>query len=334
MKTRWALPSLLLGASLLLNVVLLSRRPEPPAPAPRPSPPKGIKEADSFIPPEPARVAALETRVRELEAEKSVRPEPVLPPDRSVAFRQKLARVMKLWRDPRAMASAPPEAHLEAQEVSMEFQRAKLERWTNPKAYAEMIRAVLEQTAIDLKTPLSEVQRDALRRTLEDYEASLATMADADPWQRYLHEVGPEADVLQRLRSYVTPEQEAKVMGFGTMSPWTASTAPWVDRGQAEAFVTQTWSSTYGLDDTQKAAVQAAARIYVNAMDALNAQMGSAAMPGRETPEWRRSCAQILVDVLGGLESSLTPEQRARLRERRPAEVRVYDPAALQPGRR
>jgi len=189
---------------------------------------------------------------------------------------------------------------------------------------------VLEQTAVDLKVPLTDVQRDALRRTMEDYETSLLTMADADVWQRYLHEVGPEADVLQRLREYMTPALEAKVTAFGAMSPWSPSTARWVDRGQAETYVTQTWSSAYGLDESQKAAVQAAARIYVNAMDVLNAQMGPAAMPGRETPEWRRRCAQILVDVLGNLESSLTPEQRERLRQRPPPEVRVYDQAAQQ----
>lgn len=333
MKLRAALP-LLFGASVLLNVVLLTRRPAVEPPPPRPAPRAPMKEPDAFIrPAEPAaRVAALEAKVRELEAEKVVlaQPAPAVVPDRKAAFRGKLARAMKLWRDPRGLATAAPETLLELQEVSMEFQRAKLERWKDPRAYTEMVQAVLEQAAVELKAPLSEVQRDALRRTLEDYALSLAEMADADVWQRYLHEAGPEADLLQRLRTYVTPEQEARVMGLGGMSPWSPSTAPWVDKGQAEMHVTQTWMMSYGLDESQKAAVQAAARVYVNAMNALNEQMGAAALPGRETPEWRRRSAQLMVDVLRSLEGSLTPEQLERFRQRRPPEVRVFDPAAQQ----
>jgi hypothetical protein len=332
MKPSTVLPWVLLGASVLLNAALLARqsRMEVPAPAvraprPVPIPAEAVVEARSA-----GRTAALEARIRELEVEKAIRAEPAAAPDRAAGFREKLPRAMKLWRDPRAMANASPEALLELSEISMEFQRARLGRWKDPRTYLDMVQAVLEQTAIESKAPLSEIQRDALRRTLDDYQASLAGMAEADVWERYLHEVGPEADLLQRLRSYVTPEQEAKVMAFGALSPWTASAAPWVDRSQAEMFTVQAWTSAYGLEDSQKAAVTAAARIYVNAMNALNDQMGLQAVPGRETPEWRRRCAQILVDVLGNLESSLTPEQRDRLRQRRPAEVRVFDQSAMQ----
>jgi hypothetical protein len=323
---------ILLGASVLFNIALLARGPgAAPEPARRPAPPS----RQAVVPPpspdvaDPAETAALKVRVRELETEKAARADVAPAASGRASFREKLARVMKLWRDPRALMNAAPEAQLELQEVALEFQRAKVDRWKDPRAYTETLGALLEQTAIETKKPLSDGQREALRRTLDEYATSLAGQENAGAWERFLRESGPEADFLQRLRAFVSPEQEAKVMAFGGLSPWAASTAPWVDRNQAEIHVVQTWTQAYGLEESQKPAVAAAARVYLDAVNAFNAQMGKAALPGRETPEWRRRTAEILIDALGTLESSLTPEQRERLRSRRPAEVRVYDAAAL-----
>lgn len=260
--------------------------------------------------------------MRELETRPTKVVELPAPPPRVSGFRDKLPRALKLSRDGRAMASASPEALLELQEVTFEFQKAKLNRWKDPRGYVDCLRVLLEQ----IRSPLSP---DAVR-ALEDYEASFAGMSDADAWTRYLHELGTEADELQKLRPFVTPEQEARVMAFGAFSPWSASTAPWIERQQAEPHLVQQWMSAYALDESQKQAVAAAARLYLNGANALNAQMGAAAVPGRDTAEWRRRSGQILIDALGSLESSLPPEQRERLRQRRPSEVRVYDAFAAQ----
>lgn len=317
--------AVLLGASILLNIVLIARRPTETPAEPRPVPkPRPAAAAPATPDPE---VEALRTRVRELETRRT---EAVVasPAPARTTFREKVARAMKLWRDSRALQFATPEQLMETQEVTLEFQRARLLRFKDPKGYVEVLRSVLEQAAIETKKPLNDAQREALNRALEEVEVSLGGLESADAWERYLREVGPEADALQRLRTFVTPEQEARVMAFGALSPWSASTAPWIDRRQAEGQVVQTWMAAYGLDEAQRSAVSAAARVYLNAADAVNAQMGAAAVPGRETPEWRRRTAQILLDALSSLEGSLTPEQRERLRGRRPAEVRVYD--ALQ----
>lgn len=319
-----------LGISLLLNLALLARRPaaapEPPA-ARRPSPARVVAPAVE----ESRELEALRVRVRELETQKAARAEVVATPDPSTSLREKLLRAMKLWKDPKAQAVATPEALLELSEMALELQRVKLGRFKDPRAYVDLVRTVLEQAAAESKNPLNDGQREGQRRALDDYESALGGLEGADGWERFTREVGPEADVLQKLRTFVTPEQEAKGgMAFASLSLWNGSTAPWMDRRQAEAQIVQTWTAAYGLEEAQKPAVAAAVRVYLISSDALNAQMGPVALPGRSTPEWRRRNADILLDALGSMESSLTPEQRERLRQRRPAEVHVFDPYAAQ----
>jgi hypothetical protein len=318
--------SVLLGASILLNLVLIARRPAPPPEPPRrPAPARAVAPA-ATTPPD-REVAELRSRVRELEAERTARPEAVVAApaaDPRSAFREKLLRALGVWRDPKRQMSLSPEAQLELSEVMLGFQRARLERFQDPRAYVDLLRTALERMDLDSKKPLAEAQKLALSRTLEEYEAALAGLEGADAWDRYAREMGAEADVLQRLRTFLTPELEARMAMFGGLSP-SSSTAPWIERRQADTQVVQTWMSAYGLEEAQRSAVAAAARVYLNSADALNAQMGAAAAPGRESPEWRRRTGQILLDALRSLEGSLTPEQRERLRGRRPAEVRVFD---------
>jgi hypothetical protein len=326
----------LLGVSVLLNIALIARGPTtPPEPARRaaaPAPPRTTpEERVSATYPDPAEVASLRDRVRRLEADPAVPAAAAVHAlDPLAAFKEKLPRALRLVKDPRGLAAAGPESQVELSEVTVAFQRAKVDRWKDPKTYTDILGAVLEQVAAETKAPLSDFQEAELGRTLKEYEAALSGAADKDAFERYLLEMGPEAEILGKLRTYVTPEQEAKVMIFGAMSPWSASTAPWVDRSQAEAQAERLWTSAYGLDASQKAAVQAAARVYANAADALNTQFGRDALPGSESAEWRKRNAEILLQALSTLESSLTPEQRERLRSRRPAELRVYDPAAMR----
>lgn len=324
----------LLGVSVLLNVALIARRPAAPAePARRPlaAPKARPAEPSPTSYPDPAEVVVLRERVRQLEAApQKASPPDVEPPDRVSGFREKLARSLRLLRDSRSYAAAGPEAQLEITELSTELQRARFERWADPRGYVERLGALIELASTETQTPLSEAKRAELRRALEDYELTLSGFSGKDALTRYLQEVGPEADLLKRLKAFASPQVEGKLAAFGAMSPWAPSSAPWVDRAQAEQQLRQTWMSAYGLDEAQGTAVAAAARVYLTAADTLNSQAGRDALPGRESAEWRRRSAQILVDALSSLESSLTPEQRERLRSRRPPELRVYDPNALQ----
>ncbi|HEX7896912.1 MAG TPA: hypothetical protein VF950_04085 [Planctomycetota bacterium] len=321
--------AVLLGASILLNIALIARRAPPPEPGPRrvPPAPRAIEERNVS---ETTELLVLRERVRELEARKPETPDVVEAPDRTADFRAKLARSLKLSRQGRAWFGYAPEAQLDLTELGTEFQRAKLERWANPRAYVERLGAVLEQTAAETKKPFTDAQKAELRRALEDYEVTLMGFADKDALARFVHEAGPEADQLKRLRAFATPELEGKLAALGQINPFTPTAAAMVDRAQAEQFLVQTWVGAYGLEESQKTAVAAAARMYLTATDTLGAQLGRDAMPGRETAEWRGRSAQNLVDALAALESSLTPEQRDRLRRQRPPELRVYDQAAAQ----
>ena len=322
----------LLGASILLNITLIARRAAPAEAAPRratpPAPPRVVDERS--VPQATMELVALRERVRELEARKPEMPELIEAPDRLAAFRAKVARSLKTLREGRSMAIFGGEAQLELTELGTEFQRAKLERWTNPRAYVERLGALVEQTAADTKKPLNDAQKAELRRALEDYELTLAGYSEKDALERYVQEAGPEAEQLKRLRAFITPELEGKLNALGGSNPWIPSTAPWVDRSQAEQFLVQTWVGAYGLEESQRTAAAAAARVYLTGADTVNAQMGREALPGRESAAWRARSAQILVDALAALESSLAPEQRDRLRRQRPPEVRVFDQAAAQ----
>lgn len=326
--------AVLLGASVLLNLVLIVRRPASPEPVVvRAVPPPRPSAAEV---PSPGRLDAaveldsLRARVLELEAERSARTEDVAFPERAGLFREKLARALRLMKDPRWAVDGATEARLDLAEATTEFERARLERWKNPRAYTDRLAAVLEQVAAESKAPLDEGQRAGLRRVLDEYAGVLDGMAGKDALDRYVQELGPEADVLQRLRALVAPEHHNRLAGLGALNPWPPSVAAWVDRRQAESHLVQTWIHAYGLEEAQRSQATAAARLYLSGADALNAQMGLDAVPGRETPQWRRRSAEILVDALGALESALTPEQRERLRRVRPADVRVYDPATFQ----
>ena len=322
--------AVLLGASILLNIALIARRAPPPEPAPRrvaPAP-RVVEERSA---PETTELLVLRERVRELEAKKPETPEVVDAPDRMADFRAKLARSLKVFRQGRTWVTAyGPEAQLDLTELGTEFQRAKLERWANPRAYVERLGAVLEQTAAETKKPLNDAQKAELRRALEDYELTLTGFTDKDALARYVHEAGPEAEQLKRLRAFVTPELEGKLGALGQTNPFAPASVPMIDRTQAEQFLVQTWVGAYGLEESQKTAVAAAARMYLTANDTLTAQLGRDAMPYRESAEWRGRSAQNLVDALTALESSLSQEQRDRLRRQRPPELRVYDQAAAQ----
>jgi hypothetical protein len=319
--------AVLLGASLLLNLALIAGRAAPSEPAPRPAPERASAPRAPGAAAETREIERLRTRIVELEREKAAVPAPSAAPS---GLREKLVRALRIWKTPRAHAASDPEDLLDLSEVTLAFQRARLERFKDPRGYVDLVRTVLEEAALDGKKPLDPAQRAALHRTLDEYEKAISGLERADAWERFTHELGPEAEVLQKLRTFCSPEQEARVMAFGGLSPWSASAAPWVDRRHAEPNVVQTWMTAYALEESQRSAVVAAARVYLNAAEALNAQMGEAAVPGRDTAEWRRRTGALLLDALGTLEGSLTPEQRQRLRSRRPAEFRLYDPAAQQ----
>ena len=247
----------LLGASILLNITLIARRVDAPAePAPRRAPPPASPRAaeERNVPEATPELVALRERVRELEARKPDTLEVVEAPDRLADFRAKLARSLKLFRQGRTWITPGPEAQLDLAELGTEFQRAKLDRWANPRAYVERLGAVLEQTAAETKKPLNDAQKAELRRALEDYELTLSGFSNKDALERYVQEAGAESEQLKRLRAFVTPEVEQKMATLGQANPFGASTAPLVERSQAEQFLVHSWVGSYGLEESQRTA--------------------------------------------------------------------------------
>lgn len=340
--------SVLLGASLLVNVVLLARRPEPPAPsaprakAPAPSPTPDAPNEE--LARERRKSETLEARVRDLEAEKTVLaqastssvPAAAAPGvDRKAALREKLRKLIRMMKDPKTAAAMSPEDQLEFSDVYMEIYRTQVGRSKDPGPYLDAVKALYEIGLDEAKHPLNVAQSADLDRLFEEFGATLKGVAGASAPERLVKELEAEADLMTRLDGVLTSEQRQQMLttaglagGFGNMN------VVWAERKNAEQQIVQTWTQAYKLEDAQKGAATAAALSYLGSLDRLNAEYKGRESEiwgsGRESYAYRLKAARAQLDALRALEGALSGPQRDAYLSKPPREIRILDQAGAE----
>lgn len=344
----------LLGASLLANVLLasrLSRRTETENPAAGRAAAAAAaertvraEEASSLresLEAERRKNEELRARVERLETDKKVLAQdlPATPgkAEKLAKFREKLRKMMKLMKDPAAQAgSVDPDNLVEMTEVMMEFYRLAATRAKDPQAYADYLQAFYEVGLEGEGTTLSADQSQAISRLLHDLGDGLAKLPPTPAGDRLLKEIELEASVAEKLKAVLTEAQRSAI-AKGEMTALTMgnmmSTSYIQKQGGAEQIAMQ-WTATYQLDPAQQPQVKAAAQAYLDAMARLEAQnkkpfsFDQAGSP--ESFQRRIQSAREQVAALGLLQSSLTPAQQERIRTQSMREFLLYDTAALQ----
>lgn len=323
----------LLGGSLLLNAVLLMRKPEIPAASQAPSssaPVKAVAPGAELVL-ERERVRALEARIKVLEDERVVLAQastaPVPAADPLAGFREKLRKLVRFTMDPKSATSMTAEQQLEMAEVYMELYRLQVGRSKDPKAYVEALKTaygiVLEETG----APLTADQARELDRVFDEYSAVLRGLAGTPALDRFLKELEREGAATEASMRILTPTQQEQART--QVLTWMNGSMgiQWMNRSGAEDGLAGAWTQAYGLGDSQKPAVQLAARAYVEGLDRLHAEykgrehlMYDTEADGRA---YRLASARLLADALRSLEGSMTTEQREKLRTQTPQEVRI-----------
>lgn len=332
----------LLGGSVLLNVVLLARRPEAAAaPAVRPSPASPAEAspgAGSVRDRE--RIRALEARIRTLEEERAVlaqastAPAPAVDP--LASFRDKLRKLVRLTRDPKASASMTPEQQYEMAEVYMELYRLQLKRARDPQGYAEVLKTAYGIVLEESGSPATPEQAREMSRLLDEHAAALREMSALPALDRFLKEMEREGALNEALMRALTPDQQEHART--QLLSWLNGSmgVQWISRSGAENSLESAWTQAYGLGDSQKPAVQLAARAYLEGIDRLHAEY-----KGREHllydtdgdgRSYRLAAARLLSDALRSLEGAMTAEQREKLRTQAPQELRVMPETSAASG--
>ena len=321
----------LLGCSLLLNAVLLTKTSGTPAPPPVLRKPAldGSAEALGV---ERGRVAALERRIQELEIEKSILAQGpgALPSreERLAAVRGKIRRYLWSSSDPQGRSwMLTAEGQVEMNDIYTEFLRLVVGRTKDPEAYLDALRTFFVEGLQGLAAPLDPARTAAFDRVLAGIGARLRGLEGLTPLERLPKEIDATAGMRSEILAVLTPEQGGKLEdAMNSAGLWDSMNGHWVEREHAETAIVEEWARTYGLEEHQKPAALAAARAYTAALDRLNASFkdGDPTLYGSEAEAagHRGKAARLLVDALESLRPSLTAEQERRLRSLSPREIR------------
>jgi hypothetical protein len=334
----------LLGASLLLNAVLLLRTPasgagEPVTGSARPvltAPETALARGD--LEAERARATSLEARVKHLEAEKAEllkSPVAAPAPDRLAAFREKIRKLVRMMKDPKAAQALDAEAQLEMSEAYMELFRMQAMRSKDPGPWVDALRAVYEIALEEGKTPLTAPQGAEIDRVLATLGGTMKELAGAPAAERLVKELEAERDAMGKINAALRPEQrEGMQEGLANLTGGGGMGMQWIERKQAETFIVDHWSRSYGLDDVQKPALQSAAASYVAALDRLAAECKGREAEifggGAGTFDYRIKSARAQVEAIRLFQGSLTSEQQEKLRTRTLQELWVFDTQKLE----
>lgn len=343
----------LLGASVIGNVLLasrLSRKAEPdpaavrPAAAPERSPrPDDAASLRDSLQAEKRKNEELRARIERLETDKKVLAQdvPVTPgrAEKLEAFRAKLRKLMKLMKDPAAQAGAvDPDNMVELTEVMMEFYKLAATRAKDPKTYADYLQAFYEVGLEGEGTALSAEQSQAIQRLLQDLGDGLSKIPPAPAGDRLIREIELESAVGEKLKALLTQAQrdaiskgEMSAMMMGNMM----STSYVQKQGGAEQ-IAQMWTAAYQLDPAQQPQVKAAAQSYLDAMsryEATQKKPFSFDQPGSpEATQRRLQSVREQISALTVLQGSLTPAQQERIRTQTMREFILFDAQAMQAG--
>lgn len=326
---------ILLALSLGVNVALLGRRSPPPAAPPPASSARAAalpSTSDAPLQEERRKVELLETRVRELEAEKRILAESGPAPDRLALLRQKLRRAAKLFDGSDPHAWNDPANQMDYQDAALDVQRIALERLRDPKSYQDLLRLIYDM-ALE-SPPLPEAQRALVGKIFDELATAAAGLKADSAGERLVKELELESAALERLRQTLGPERAQKLQGSPLLNfaGGLNANAQWIQGKNADDQLLSGWAQIYGLDAAQKESARPLARRLVEELGRLSARdTGHAYLQGGspESYAFRRDTLRAQLDVLRQLESGWSSEQRERFRTKVPRYFMVL-PQAFQ----
>jgi hypothetical protein len=331
----------LLGASVLGNILLIargSRAPEPEATTacrlPGASPdPANVATLKESLDAERKKNEELRARIERLETDKKVLVQEPAPgagkTDKLAAFKDKLRKLMKTLKDPAAKAGAiDPDNMVEFTETMMEFFKMAAVRAKDPKTYSEYLQAFYEAALEGDANALTPAQSSALSKLFEDFGNALSKVPPTPSGERLLKELEIEAGVMARVQEVLTGAQrellsknEMNMMASGNM----LSTSYITKEGGAEQ-IAKMWTQLYQLEPSQEPQAKLAAQAY---MDAMNRAGGKSYIfdgsGSAEAYEYRLRSVREQLAALNMLSASMTPAQQDRLRTQTVREFLIFD---------
>jgi len=310
-----------LFASVLGNVLLIARGVGRAASDDRRSAalPQEQTRAHAELVAERERIAVLRERIRELESRAAVpAPNSTSPVEsRSSLYRDRFRRSIPLVGA--GSSYAAPESYLPVYEAHLELFRASVRRPKDPTDYAECLRELFDAVLEDGTLKLGAEQSKELRRILDDYRESLLQASSASVAERNVRDLETEASMMSRARTLLNQEQFGRVRDvLSTLGVFVeAMEYTGLNHDFTEDSFVPTWTESYKFDETQKPAVQVAARGYAEALRELELRYrGREDRQGVGTAEgyeFRLRSLQAQLSALKTLENVMTPDQKQRL---------------------
>lgn len=336
-----AILGVLLGVSLLLNVVAFRR--EAPAPSTsfrgvekRPAAELGpAAEVDLKAELERERkvVGELREAIRRLEGDRDVLAQAATAgasaKSPTAGLREKLRRLKKIFKASEEGVQPDQEAVLEMSGELMEVMKLGLARSKDPRSYAEFLQAGTE-IALEDEAALAPDQAAALARIFQELAEDLGKIDAAGAGERLIRELELEGAALARLPSLLsTAQQEVLKKGnlddLSSMSSGMSTT--WLQKGTAADTIVKTWAQAYQLQEAQLPAARAAAESFLRSLEGAGKSAGKTAW-GVQSYETRIAGLRAQLTAFKSVEGSLTAAQLDRLRTQAPREFRLADFAA------
>jgi hypothetical protein len=333
----------LLGVSVLANILLavrLSRAPEPAPVATKTVTAEKRVDSDTAamresLDAERKKVEELKAKVERLETDKKVLAQEAPAPgkaDKLAAFKTKLRKLMKLSKDPAAKAgNVDPESMAEATEVIMEFFKIAALRSKDPASYAEYLGAFYEVGLEGEGTALTEAQSTSLAKLFETLGQDLGRVPQTPAGERLVREIELEAATMGRVNALLSEAQKtalAKDNLGGVLSGNMMSTSYIMKSGAVDQ-IAQQWTAAYQLDAAQLPQAKVAAKAYVDAMERSGVKPSFEKQGSAEYFDYRLRSAREQLAALQVLQASMTSAQQERLRTQTLRELLIMDGAAF-----
>ncbi len=357
MKRSSAVLGILLGVSLLLNVVAFRRGAPELSTSPRaaekrggapeglaPNPEASAVSLKAELERERKLVVELREAIRRLEADREVLGQAATAgaaaaKSPTAGLREKLRKMKKLFKASEDGVQPDQEAMLEMSGEIMEVMKLGLARTKDPKSYAEFLQVGTE-IALEDEAALAPDQAAAVSRIFQELAEGLGRIEASNGGDRLIRELELEGAALERVPSVLTPAQQ-DVLRKATLddlpSMATTMNTTWLQKANAADTIVKTWTQAYQLQESQLPAARAAAESFLRALEGVDKGL----LPAAPTADsnWRLQSYEKRITVLRaqmtafrGVEGSLTAAQLERFRVQAPREFRLADfAAAVEP---
>jgi hypothetical protein len=312
----------LLGASLLGNIILLSRSSETPPAPPSNRDSDEAKNLRASLDHANAELAATKADLAQLAAKSQAStpslPAAAEPQDRVSHFRKRLHSLSapQNFRTNRDPGDAARESDLQA-----EFHRLEMDRQQNPAVYGKCMAACLEKILQESKPPMDPQQQAALQKALSDVTGRFEKVADETTPERVASELRLEADLWGTLREILTEEQfrEASVHPLSSLLVYTPVGGIIQSGAHTLDYIASVWADSLGVSEEQRASFQGQAQLYMTTIRRLEYE---AAPDGLiwdilyepKGYDFRARAMQAQAEAIKGLTPYLTPDQARKLR--------------------